>query len=311
MAEFISHHLFGQEVLELMPKAAQNAVEKHKAAFNWGLQGPDPFFYHAIALGTPFKKYGNLMHSQKTDELFYTFSRAVNRLCDERQIIAQAYFYGFLCHYALDSNIHPYVYCRQLQWKEKMPNVYDSFIHCRIENDIDYKLYTEKFKKPITDFNIDEQYKLSENQIAVIAVILHYVLKSVYDVNIQTQKIRMSFEEMRRVTKMLYSKNQKLYQTLKKFEYIIGKGLFTGHLKTEKPNWDCLNLKHSPWFNAWQPNTLRTESVPEIFDIAGKQAAELALQYSSELDAGWMLLHHFDVPFDNGNPKNRIFKQIN
>ncbi len=311
MAEFISHHLFGQEILSLMPKAAQNAATTYKAAFNWGLQGPDPFFYHALAFGSPFKKYANLMHSYKTDELFYAFSRAVNRLCDERQIIAQAYFYGFLCHYALDSNIHPYVYCRQLQWKEKMPNVNDSSIHCRIENDIDHELYMAKFKKPLTDFDVDKQYKLSEEEIAIISVILHYVLKSVYDVNIPNAKIRTSFEEMRRVIKVLYSKNQTICQGLKKLECIVGKGLFTCHFKTEKPNWDCLNLKHSPWFNAWQPNTLRAESVPEIFDIAGKEAANLAVQYSSELDAGWMLLHHFDVPFDNGNPKNRAFKQLN
>ena len=159
--------------------------------------------------------------------------------------------------------------------------------------------------------DIDEQYKLSEEEIAVISVLLHYVLKSVYNVNIQTQKIRMSFDEMRGVIKVLYSKNQTICEGLRKLECVVGKGLFTGHFKTEKPNWDCLNLKHSPWFNAWQPNTLKTESVPEIFEIASKQAANLALQYSSELDAGWMLLHHFDVPFDNGNPKNRAFKQLN
>ena len=55
MAEFISHYLFGQEILPLMPKAAQNAATTYKAAFNWGLQGPDPFFYHALALGSLFK----------------------------------------------------------------------------------------------------------------------------------------------------------------------------------------------------------------------------------------------------------------
>ena len=35
MAEFISHYLFGQEILPLMPKAAQNAATTYKAAFNW------------------------------------------------------------------------------------------------------------------------------------------------------------------------------------------------------------------------------------------------------------------------------------
>lgn len=310
MAEFVSHYLFGQEILELMPEAAQNAAKKYKTAFNWGLQGPDPFFYHALALGAPFKRYANLMHTQKTDALFYAFARAVNRLSDERQIIAQAYFYGFLCHYALDSNIHPYIYCRQMQWKQKLQNVADSSIHCRIESDIDYELYKAKHQKPVTEFNIDREYTLSEQESAVISVLLHYILKSVYNVDIQTKKIRMCFDEMRQVVKVLYTKNQAIFYGLKKLECLLGKGTLTGHFKMEKPNWDCMNLKHDTWFNSWKPNILRNESVPELFDIAGKQAVNLAIEYSSELDAGWLLLHHFDVSFDNGNFKNRSFKQL-
>lgn len=53
------------------------------------------------------------MHSEKTDELFAALSRAVRDLSGDAQEIAAAYFYGFVCHYALDSQIHPYVYCRQ------------------------------------------------------------------------------------------------------------------------------------------------------------------------------------------------------
>lgn len=311
MADFLSHYLFGQEMLPLMPNAVSYAAKKYPSAFNWGLQGPDPLFFHALAFGSPFHAYGNRMHSEKTDALFYAFSRAVNRLNDERQIIAQAYFYGFLCHYALDSNLHPYVYCRQVQWKKKMPHANDSAIHCQIESDIDYALYKAKYKKPVTEFKVDDAYKMSETEAATLAVILHYLLKTVYDVDVQIKALRNAFDEMRKTEKLLYSKNQTVYKSLKQIEKVIGKGVLTSHFKVNEPDWDCMNLEHKPWFNLWQPNIIRSESVPEIFELAGKQAAKLTTQYSSELDAGWLLLHHFDVPFDNGNPKNRNgFKQL-
>ena len=82
----------------------------------WGCQGPDPLFYRKILLGSPLHKLGNRMHSEKTDELFAALSRAVRDLSGDAQEIAAAYFYGFVCHYALDSEIHPYVYCRQVQF---------------------------------------------------------------------------------------------------------------------------------------------------------------------------------------------------
>lgn len=79
------------------------------------------------------------MHSEKTDELFAALSRAVRDLSGDAQEIAAAYFYGFVCHYALDSEIHPYVYCRQAQFCTENPKLSASAVHSRIESDIDYR----------------------------------------------------------------------------------------------------------------------------------------------------------------------------
>lgn len=311
MAEFLSHYIFGQEILELMPDIAKKSAQRYKTAYNWGLQGPDPFYYYSAAFGSPFKKYGNIMHSEKTDALFYAFSRAVNRFTDERQAIAEAYFFGFLAHYALDSTIHPYVFCRQVEFKKEKQSVNESSIHCRIENDIDYEFYKEKYKTPITDFDIDEYYSFDEQECATITVLMHYVLKSVYEIQIPTKKIKLCFEHMKQILKLLYNKNQYICKGMKRLEILSGEGTISGHFKTKKPDWDCLNLEHKMWVNLWQPEIIKTKSVPQLFDEACKKAIKLVKQYSSELDTGWLLFHHFEVPFDNGNPKNRIFKRLN
>lgn len=311
MADFLSHYLFGWEILPLMPKVAQKSINEYKSAFNWGLQGPDPLFFHSLILGGTLHKYGNMMHNEKIDSLFYVFSRCINKLCDERQFIAEAYFYGFLCHYALDSTLHPYVYYNQMKMKKQMPRLRDSSIHSRIESDIDYELYKAKYKKPATDFDVSKAYKTSGQEMAVMSVIFHIILKSVYNVDIKPNVIRSAFEQMYQTEKLLYSKNNTVYNSLKNIEKVLGKHSLTGHFKMHKPEWDSLNLNHEPWFNPWQPNVVRTESVPELFEKAGKQVSMLSAQYAGEFDAGWLLLHHFDEPFDNGNPKNKALKRLN
>ena len=137
MADFVSHHLFGRQALTVFPAPAQRAAACRPACFFWGCQGPDPLFYRKILLGSPLHKLGNRMHSEKTDELFAALSRAVRDLSGDAQEIAAAYFYGFVCHYALDSEIHPYVYCRQVQFCTENPKLSASAVHSRIESDID------------------------------------------------------------------------------------------------------------------------------------------------------------------------------
>ena len=146
MADFVSHHLFGEQALSVFPAPVQELVQKHPVSFRWGCQGPDPLFYRKILLGSPLHKLGNRMHSEKTYELFAALARGVRDLTGESQEIAAAYFYGFVCHLALDSEIHPYVYCRQVQICGAEPKLNASAVHCQIESDIDYLVYEKAYQ---------------------------------------------------------------------------------------------------------------------------------------------------------------------
>ncbi|MBS6546756.1 MAG: hypothetical protein KH319_05175 [Butyricicoccus pullicaecorum] len=304
MADFVSHYLFGELALEAFPTVVQLAAARRPAAFNWGLQGPDPLFYRSVAFGSPLHKYGNQMHSEHTDELFFAFSRAVNRMTGENRAIAEAYFYGFLCHYALDSTLHPYVYCRQYECQEADPNLNASAVHCQIESDIDYALYDREYHAPVTEFDPGKYYQLAHDELAVLAVLLHYLLKTVYQVEVSTHDLRSAFREILTAERFLYSEHRAAYRGIQRVEGLLGKGaLLSSHMKIEAPEWNALNLGHAPWRNLWHPEQERTESVPELFDSAIQTAVHLAGEYAAEFDAGWLLLHHFDVPFDNGSPK--------
>ena len=304
MADFVSHHLFGGQALAVFPASVQALAQAHPACFFWGCQGPDPLFYRKIWLGSPLHKLGNRMHSEKTDELFAALARGVHCLTDEAHRIAGAYFYGFLCHYALDSTIHPYVYCRQEQIRGTDERLSGSAVHCQIESDIDYLLYERIHHAPVTEFAPTLPYTLTVEEKAVLSVLLHAVLRHVYGETVPVRELRRAFDEMLIWERFLYSDSRAVYRGAQQIERLAGRGaLLTGHMKVERPGWDALNEQHIPWCNLWRTEETRTESVPELFGLARIRAASLAGQYAAQFDAGWLLHYHFAHPFDNGSPK--------
>ena len=305
MADLVSHHLFGSGTRSVLPASAQRPVDKWPACYYWGCQGPDPLFYRKIYLGSPLHSLGNRMHSQHTGRLFAALARTVHLLSDEAGEMAAAYFYGFLCHYALDSTIHPYVYCREEEFCAENARLNPSAVHSSIESDIDCLVYERAYHRPVTEFEPERHYTLAPEEKAVLSVVLHAVLLDVYGEDIPVRELRRSFDEMLAWECFLYSDSRAVYRGARTLETLAGRGaLLTGHMKVEPPAWDALNLSHRPWHNPWTPGEERRDSVPELFALARIRAASLAGQYAAQFDIGWLLHHPFTEPFDNGSPKN-------
>lgn len=304
MADFVAHDIFGQKALFVFPALAQSMAARYPACFRWGCQGPDPLFYRRILWGSPLHNVGTRLHSEKTGELFAALATGVQCLNGPAHHMAQAYFYGFLCHYALDSEIHPYVYCYQQQICQANQKLSASAVHCQIEGDMDAALYEQQFHKPITNFDPAMGYQLAPEEQAVLSCLLHAVIQRVYQIDIPPVSLRKALEEMLKWEEFLYQRHPWIYQGAAKVEHWLGRGaLLTGHMKYAPPLWDVLNKKHNTWANPWHPQLLRRNSVPELFGLARIRAASLAGQYAAQFDSGILLHLPFPVPFDNGNPK--------
>lgn len=300
MADFIAHDLLGEYALRVFPAAAQREAALHPAAFRWGLQGPDPLFFHKVYRGSPLHQTGARLHEEKTDALFAVFAESVNRLTGSAHHIAAAYFYGFLCHYALDSTLHPYIYCRQHECLTAMPNENPNTIHFQIESDIDCALF-DKFKGDHLRLPV-EAYQLTDEETAVLAVILHHLIHRVLHEDVPTRELRPSFAKMLAYQRLFFQGGRVLRSPARMVERILKKGaLLTSHIKVGLPQWDALNESHSAWCNLWQPDIICTESVLDLFELARDKAAELASSYSAQFDSGWMLNLSYYNPFDFGN----------
>jgi hypothetical protein len=78
--------------------------------FLLGNQGPDPFFYALLTLRrSQMHRVGNLMQDVAIDASLDAFRNLIGQAADEQNALFNAYFCGYLCHFALDRNVHPLV----------------------------------------------------------------------------------------------------------------------------------------------------------------------------------------------------------
>lgn len=302
MADFLTHHIMGEKAKVSFPVLAQAAIEKYPESFRWGCQGPDPLFFRNIVGGSPLHGLGNRMHRESTDELFFVLSKAVHWLTGEAYEIALSYFFGFLCHYVMDSEIHPYVYYHQQKICNERPRLLPGAVHCEIEAQIDAALYLKETSDFATTFDVDAYYSLSPEESAIIVGLLHVVCKRVYGEEIALRDFRRAMQQMLSWENFFYSDSRIVYRGARTLEQFAGRGsVLSGHMKVEMPSWDCLNTAHTSWRNLCSEED-RNDSVSELVDMACLHAYALAGRYTMQFSTGNLKQIKFAVSFDNGNP---------
>ncbi len=105
MPAFYAHHSFGDKVYKRLSGELKNTVESHRPQFDIGLQGPDLFFFYRPYCSNAVTRYGNAVHAESALPFF---KRAVASV-SIRDSNEYAYLLGFICHFILDSECHPYI----------------------------------------------------------------------------------------------------------------------------------------------------------------------------------------------------------
>ncbi len=107
MPAFYAHERFGKKVWKQIDGELKEILREHYPQFQIGLQGPDIFFFYRLYSNNEVAKYGISMHSISA----YSFFVNARKIIQEKGRASKEYAYllGFLCHYILDSESHPYV----------------------------------------------------------------------------------------------------------------------------------------------------------------------------------------------------------
>ncbi len=104
MPSTYAHYRFGAQLLQVMPADVRRTAQRFRRLYDVGLHGPDIFFYNTPVIKTSGTFLGIKYHEQSGREFFHRVSRNIRLTRSEA---AQAYLYGVLTHYCLDSACRP------------------------------------------------------------------------------------------------------------------------------------------------------------------------------------------------------------
>ena len=152
-----AHYRFGVSMLGKMPADVSRTAKRHRRMFDVGLHGPDLFFFYKPVFSTKVGRLGNKFHRQTGKEFF---TRACRNLRLEPTEAGQAYLYGVLCHYALDTHCHPLV--EQYSWEGIAS-------HSRIEAEFDRFLMEVDGLQPPYGVQLTKHLTLTKPECAIVS----------------------------------------------------------------------------------------------------------------------------------------------
>ena len=102
MPDIIMHTSFGREVAQRLN------LDVDRDIFDFAAMGPDPYLFYRFFV-PPFRnrvtRYASAMHRERTGDFLTELAR---RAKGSREMFS--YLAGYLCHYALDADTHPYIF---------------------------------------------------------------------------------------------------------------------------------------------------------------------------------------------------------
>ncbi|MDO5852901.1 MAG: zinc dependent phospholipase C family protein [Thermoplasmata archaeon] len=180
MPSTYAHFRLGNEVMERLDGDARRACESHRDLYGIGLHGPDILFYYDALHRNPVSQIGFDMHERPGREFF---GPARERLGDSGDA-GRAYLYGYICHFALDSEAHPYI---------------EDYIHARgvahtaIEGEFDRMLLERDGRNPAKSY-LAEHIHTDESGYGTI---------SLFYPDVTAEQVSRTLEDMRKYNRLL------------------------------------------------------------------------------------------------------------
>jgi hypothetical protein len=107
MPETYAHLAFGKQVLNYVDNDVKKIILENLPLYHIGVHGPDIFFYTKPFTPNHISKTGNELHAASADGFLLNAKKVITG-CPKPEA-AFSYIFGFISHYVLDSECHPYI----------------------------------------------------------------------------------------------------------------------------------------------------------------------------------------------------------
>lgn len=152
MADVYMHSRMTEDLIK-----RRNSTNVNREIAFLGAQNSDPMYYATLHKSAKqYRWYADRMHDTDTRGLMIHMTQYVKEHYSED---LYSFLFGFICHYALDVNIHPYVYYNVGIYKENDPSTHHfRGLHLKFERSIDALLIEQEQKKSSRWINLTHYY---------------------------------------------------------------------------------------------------------------------------------------------------------
>lgn len=277
MPNIITHGLFAKSVFEEIQDASiKEAITLHPREFIIGSNGPDFFFFYRFfhSEEADFRNIGSLVHASHTHQ-FYQKAFDILQAQEEGELkqAMLSYLAGHLCHWALDSRSHPYIFYKTGDCKGLSASM-----HHRFESMLDammLKIFRDESIKTFKFYLLAKQSDLSTKAISAFYV---PIIFEVYGQMITPKQIQTALDDWYIIQTYLYDPSTVKTKLLKIYEKKVHHPyLYSGNVVPAKidETFDVLNQKHAQWCYPTDDSKVSHESFLDIFNRAKTDAANI------------------------------------
>lgn len=299
MPNIVTHYLFANECAKKLNKAVQKCIEKYPREYIIGSNGPDFLFFYQFfdSKKKHIRDIGNLLHAYKINE-FYTKAGNIINQCDDEELkeAMTSYLAGHLCHWALDSTTHPYVFYKT-GWQAKI----NESMHHRFEYMIDALLLEKMKQTSIKKFKYYLLTKQSKISVKTIASIYVPICNELFDSELDEKIIKQALDDWYSINRFCYDPYKVKTPFVKLYEKKVNSPyLYSGNIIPAKADYtyDVLNLEKNSWCYPVDDTKTSNESFIELFEKAQNLAVD-CIEVMLESDK--LCDHLQDHSYDTGS----------
>lgn len=211
MPAVITHDLFGKDAYADVSALLRFSSFDQHDAFMLGNQGPDPLLFLIMdPRVAPGNRVGGQMHKERPAHLVCALKDSLSMLSARERPIGEAYAAGFLCHYLLDSTVHPLVYAHQdaicAAGIEGLDASDAGEVHAEIERDLDEMVLFSKLGKTVADWRPYREILVASDEVlTVVDKMYFYTVMWAYSTTLDLDVFTLAVKSQRRTLRLFWT----------------------------------------------------------------------------------------------------------
>ena len=295
MPAILTHDFFGRDAAETVSSQVNLMSKDAHDAFLLGNQGPDPLFYLIIDPSiSKQSRVGKLMHHARPAKLLLSLHDALSMLTRSERSVGEAYAAGFLCHYLLDTSMHPLVFANEHALCDAGIKNLDrsdaSIVHAEIERELDEMVLYEKRHETVAKYRpYRKVLRASDATLAIIDKLYFYMNLWTYSRTLELNTYSHAVKSFRVMQRAFWSPKGRLAgalgvvdRTFRHTRYSLVKAM--SHRDRASAESTFANQGHSEWTNPFTGET-STESFWDLYEEAlGRVFDAVDVFFSDDFD---------------------------